>query len=816
MPGSAASRSLDLSFLRESSPLPTTILPGKGDVIRYSRYLLDEAERAGRNRRNYPLSGLSLIIAQDILGVWQSLVSQFIFPITFEVKNIQGKVKDLLEKSRKLTSGSLRGKEGAIEKLYMESEDLFEIVSCRCPIFFCEEWDCIEGLCNKKAHIECNCEVGKKLPIFALKFVRCQRLRLHQQVDEVRRFSREQKESEEAAAALKFLHEAEERERERMKAQELQEAIDVEMEDVVDNVDDPDDDDYIPQEDLDAARNERNMCEMPLLGLMANRMTTSSREVALLVAAALIDLKFVTEADASKLVDKKKVDRAKEKMAKLQKEKRDVKVLRDGPIGIYLDGKKDKCLSTKELRGRTALDYENPVEDHYALVLMPEGEYFSHITVPAECPPGVKKGELIAELTLARVNDLKMNERKILCIGADSTALNTGPGGGIISWIERYLNRKVIWCVCLVHILELTPKNLFIRLDGGTASAEDYVGPIGKILKERVRTLMPNQDSSSWRLPQYTIPGLPLHVVKALSSDQKNLYVISQIITSGNLIQDFHLYTIGKLNKARFNTTWNRIFYLWICDRSQLSLSPMDEEVLRVMVHFLLGCYLPAWFDIRLNPHWLDAPRILVNFIRSLRLQDDDLVVRLSVQKTLQTGAFSLCEDTICQAMISGEDEDDRRFAIDKIVKNRERQGSPDIGNIAPEKRVNPKLNFLAEPMTLRTVISWDRVFREPPLTCEIPTKDLYVYVERRMAVPDFPSHTISVERAVKRVSKAGKHVTSEDRRDGVILSQIEACRLLPKFESKQDLMNLVQYANTYKKKKPSRNLSPGTPPSSP
>ena len=73
------------------------------------------------------------------------------------------------------------------------------------------------------------------------------------------------------------------------------------------------------------------------------------------------------------------------------------------------------------------------------------------------------------------------------------------------------------------------------------------------------------------------------------------------------------------------------------------------------------------------------------------------------------------------------------------------------------------------------------------------------------MAVPDFPSHTISVERAVKRVSKAGKHVTSEDRRDGVILSQIEACRLLPNFESKQDLMNL--------KKKPSRNLSPGTSP---
>ena len=197
--------------------------------------------------------------------------------------------------------------------------------------------------------------------------------------------------------------------------------------------------------------------------------------------------------------------------------------------------------------------------------------------------------------------------------------------------------------------------------------------------------------------------------------------------------------------------------------------------------------------------------------MKSLRTQGDDFVVRLSVQKTLQTGAYSLNEDTILQAMLSGEDRDDRQFAIEKIIKNRELQGSPDIGNVAPEKRVNPKLNFYAEPLTLRTVINWDRVFREPPLTCEIPTKELHKFHDERMAIPDFPSHTVSVERVVKRVTEAGKRHTTEDKRDGRILSQMEACRLLPKFESKQDLVNLVQYANTYKKK-PSRDQSPGPP----
>ena len=64
----------------------------------------------------------------------------------------------------------------------------------------------------------------------------------------------------------------------------------------------------------------------------------------------------------------------------------------------------------------------------------------------------------------------------------------------------------------------------------------------------------------------------------------------------------------------------------------------------------------------------------------------------------------------------------------------------------------------------------------------------------------NFPNHTQSVERLIKRVTEAGQHVATEDRRDGVVLAQLEACRMLPVYETKKDLVKLTEYANTYKK----------------
>ena len=162
---------------------------------------------------------------------------------------------------------------------------------------------------------------------------------------------------------------------------------------------------------------------------------------------------------------------------------------------------------------------------------------------------------------------------------------------------------------------------------------------------------------------------------------------------------------------------------------------------------------------------------------------------------------MSIIEDTILQMMLSMDDKEDRRFAIEKIVKNRERQGHPRFGDCGPEPRKNPKVNFDAKPLTFRNVISWDRVFREPALTSRLTTEQLYKYLDEKMVVPYIPNHTQSVERLVKRVTEAGHHVSTEDKRDGVILAQLEACDILPRKESKRDLLQLIEYRDSYRKK---------------
>lgn len=138
--GSALSRSLDLSPLRRSAPLPTNILPSKGDIIRFAKHLQTEAAKdtiddqdqtiKGRNFRQYPISEIAKDIAKEIVTVWTSLVSQFSPPIIFEFHNVQKNVRTLLEKAQ-ITSHRLQATDKKIQKVLTESFELFDILSCR-------------------------------------------------------------------------------------------------------------------------------------------------------------------------------------------------------------------------------------------------------------------------------------------------------------------------------------------------------------------------------------------------------------------------------------------------------------------------------------------------------------------------------------------------------------------------------------------------------------------------------------------------------------------------------------------------------------
>ena len=60
--------------------------------------------------------------------------------------------------------------------LYKVGFILYCVIYFRCPIAFCEEIDCLENC--ELPHINCDCEVGKRIPKNKLKFVKNQRMRV--------------------------------------------------------------------------------------------------------------------------------------------------------------------------------------------------------------------------------------------------------------------------------------------------------------------------------------------------------------------------------------------------------------------------------------------------------------------------------------------------------------------------------------------------------------------------------------------------------------------------------------------------------------
>ena len=119
---------------------------------------------------------------------------------------------------------------------------------------------------------------------------------------------------------------------------------------------------------------------------------------------------------------------------------------------------------------------------------------------------------------------------------------------------------------------------------------------------------------------------------------------------------------------------------------------------------------------------WTDAPYNVLFLLGQVRQMTKR--VRDIVSPTIQRGSYCCHSETILQALLCSQDEEDRRFAINQIKAIRERLGDPDIGDGSFRERITPKLNF--EATTLKEMIDWEEVLNEPVLTTDIPTSKLF------------------------------------------------------------------------------------------
>lgn len=118
-------------------------------------------------------------------------------------------------------------------------------------------------------------------------------------------------------------------------------------------------------------------------------------------------------------------------------------------------------------------------EEHYSVVKDPGGDYLFHFA--PDVTAGKKKAEVIAD-HLVNLLKSKNQIQNLMAIGGDSTNVNTGWAGGVMHWVEKKLNRRLVWIIFDLHTGELGLRHLIENLDGATLSYNKWSGPLGKML----------------------------------------------------------------------------------------------------------------------------------------------------------------------------------------------------------------------------------------------------------------------------------------------------------------------------------------------
>jgi hypothetical protein len=198
------------------------------------------------------------------------------------------------------------------------------------------------------------------------------------------------------------------------------------------------------------------------------------------------------------------------------------------------------------------------------------------------------------------------------------------------------------------------------------------------------------------------------------------------------------------------------------------------------------------WFNIKIHSNWPQGANHLLFQLQLLKHQAP-LVVDL-VLPTMQRSAWYGHSEAVLQAMLCSEEEEERRQAINIIRKVRgEGDVDSQLGDMSVRPRKTPNIN--ANASSLVELIEWKNDVHEPPLTCNLTTTEVMKFTEMPMEVPDWSSHTQSVERCVKMTTEASTHVFSQERRDVYIRGQMVSRDLMSRNRSKKDMFQMINFA---------------------
>ena len=135
------------------------------------------------------------------------------------------------------------------------------------------------------------------------------------------------------------------------------------------------------------------------------------------------------------------------------------------------------------------------------------------------------------------------------------------------------------------------------------------------------------------------------------------------------------------------------------------------------------------------------GPEHIVSSLDLLRKETSK--VKDIITPVIQIGAYHVHSESVLTSLLCGEREEDRSFALEKIIQLR--NGS-ESGNLSVRRRTTPSIKL--EATTVRKLIyEIKRIF-----TSKLDLDELKAIQHNLVQIPHFSIHTQSSERAVQEV----------------------------------------------------------------
>ena len=129
------------------------------------------------------------------------------------------------------------------------------------------------------------------------------------------------------------------------------------------------------------------------------------------------------------------------------------------------------------------------------------------------------------------------------------------------------------------------------------------------------------------------------------------------------MTDDLKFLEVGQLFHARWLTLGCRVLRFYVSQHK-------PSTSLKILAEFLVKVYFPSWFNIKINCKITDGARNFF-YIATTKNKLRNRKVKNIIEDVLQRNVFFAHAENVLFAMLSDNDEEIRRIAVNKILKIR-------------------------------------------------------------------------------------------------------------------------------------------------